>query len=175
MHSHRSHGIKSFFWFRVTGVFIALIFVLPGCRLQQNPNWQDTVYATTGGGAIPYLIGYAINEAIGAMIEPTESESFVITGICARARDGDAAQRASVAWHYRNGWAPVSVDPVEAYKWFTLADIAGYESAIRFRTELADEMSAEQITDAEHLAAAWSPEAEACEFELETADESATD
>lgn len=111
---------------------------------------------------MPYLLGAALNEAF-------RPDPLVISGICDRARDGDAAARASVAWHYRNGWAPVSADPVEAYKWFTLADISGYAEAIRFRTELAEEMTPEQITEGERRANTWSAEAEKCEFQSETA------
>jgi uncharacterized protein len=44
---------------------------------------------------------------------------------------------------------------VEAHKWFNLAAMKGSENAKTYRCELAREMSASQIAEAQRLARAW--------------------
>ncbi len=49
----------------------------------------------------------------------------------------------------------VEHDPVAAHKWFNLAAMMGHDGALEARAELAREMSAEQIADAQRQARAW--------------------
>lgn len=49
----------------------------------------------------------------------------------------------------------VEHDPVAAHKWFNLAAMMGHEGALEARAELAREMTAEQIADAQRQARAW--------------------
>lgn len=44
---------------------------------------------------------------------------------------------------------------VEAHKWFNLAAMKGSDNAKTYRCELAREMSASQIAEAQRLARAW--------------------
>ena len=46
----------------------------------------------------------------------------------------------------------VAADYVEAHKWFNLAAMRGNRSAIAYRQELADEMSAAEIASAQRAA-----------------------
>jgi TPR repeat protein len=49
----------------------------------------------------------------------------------------------------------VEADLVVAHKWFNLAAARGNQSALVRRTELAREMSADQIAEAQKLAREW--------------------
>jgi len=49
----------------------------------------------------------------------------------------------------------VAADLVVAHKWFNLAAARGNAEALVHRTELAREMSAEQIAEAQRLAREW--------------------
>lgn len=46
----------------------------------------------------------------------------------------------------------VSVDYVEAHKWFNLAAMRGNRAAVDYRQELAEEMSSSDIADAQRAA-----------------------
>lgn len=49
----------------------------------------------------------------------------------------------------------VSQNYVEAHKWFNLAALKGSDNAKSYRCELAREMSAQQIAEAQRQARAW--------------------
>jgi TPR repeat protein len=49
----------------------------------------------------------------------------------------------------------VAADLVVAHKWFNLAAARGNAEALAYRVELAREMSAEQIAEAQRLAREW--------------------
>lgn len=49
----------------------------------------------------------------------------------------------------------VEHDMVAAHKWFNLAAMKGHQEARRSRADLASEMSAEQIAEAQRQARAW--------------------
>ena len=49
----------------------------------------------------------------------------------------------------------VSLDYVEAHKWFNLAALRGNDDAKRYRAELSREMSRQQISEAQKMARQW--------------------
>jgi TPR repeat protein len=49
----------------------------------------------------------------------------------------------------------IDADLVTAHKWFNLAAARGNASALTYRVELAREMSAEQVAEAQKLAREW--------------------
>jgi TPR repeat protein len=49
----------------------------------------------------------------------------------------------------------VPIDYVSAHKWFNLAAMRGNADAVRLRREIADEMSGEEIVQAQRAARAW--------------------
>jgi len=49
----------------------------------------------------------------------------------------------------------VPIDFVSAHKWFNLAAMRGNADAIRLRREIADQMSAAEIAEAQRAARAW--------------------
>ena len=49
----------------------------------------------------------------------------------------------------------VPIDFVSAHKWFNLAAMRGNADAIRLRREIADQMSAAEVAEAQRAARAW--------------------
>jgi uncharacterized protein len=49
----------------------------------------------------------------------------------------------------------VPVDYITAHKWFNLAAMRGNSDAIRLRREIADQMSEQEIAEAQRAARAW--------------------
>lgn len=49
----------------------------------------------------------------------------------------------------------VELDLVEAHKWFNIAAARGNEAARRYRSELSNELSRRQISEAQRRARAW--------------------
>jgi TPR repeat protein len=49
----------------------------------------------------------------------------------------------------------IDADLVTAHKWFNLAAARGNASALSYRTELAREMTADQVAEAQKLAREW--------------------
>jgi uncharacterized protein len=56
---------------------------------------------------------------------------------------------------YSTGSDGVEVDLIEAHKWFNLAALSGSRIAQQCRAEIADEMTAREIAEAQREARAW--------------------
>ncbi len=56
---------------------------------------------------------------------------------------------------FSTGTDGIDIDLVEAHKWFNLAAIAGDTRAQECRAEIADEMSAREIVEAQKAARSW--------------------
>lgn len=56
---------------------------------------------------------------------------------------------------YSCGTGGVAVDLVQAHRWFNLAAQGGNQEAQACRAEIAEEMSAREIAEAQRLARAW--------------------
>ena len=74
-------------------------------------------------------------------------------------RLSDAARGSSQACYdlgiaYSCGGEGIEIDLVEAHKWFNLAALAGSEQGQAMRAEVAEEMSARQIAEAQRQARA---------------------
>jgi len=52
---------------------------------------------------------------------------------------------------------------LEAYKWYTLAAKNGNERATELRQDISDQMTPDQIAEAERLVAEWKPNPAECE------------
>ena len=70
----------------------------------------------------------------------------------AKAGRADALYNLGLAYSTGQGVAP---DYVVAHKWFNLASVRGIEEAKRWRNQLAAEMNAGQIAQAQKLAREW--------------------
>lgn len=56
---------------------------------------------------------------------------------------------------YSSGSGDMLVDLVQAHKWFNLAALGGSSEAQHWRAEIAEEMSAREIAEAQRQARAW--------------------
>jgi len=84
------------------------------------------------------------------------SENSVAEDIASEAepKKDDADALFTLGMRYSIG-RDVEHDPVAAHKWFNLAAMMGHDGALEARAELAREMTAEQIADAQRQARAW--------------------
>jgi TPR repeat protein len=71
----------------------------------------------------------------------------------AAAGDADALYELGVA--FSTGTAGTQIDLIEAHTWFNLAALNGSSLAQQSRAEIADEMSAREIAEAQRQARAW--------------------
>ena len=72
---------------------------------------------------------------------------------CLAAHHGHAKARCAVGNYYRWGRGPTSPDRIQAYLWYTLA--GDTEHAVQFKSQLATEMDADQVAEADRLVAVW--------------------
>jgi uncharacterized protein len=84
-----------------------------------------------------------------------KSANFMMEGWLADAAQGDADALYELGVAYSTGTAGTEVDLVEAHKWFNLAALNGSSEAQSCRAEIADEMSAREIAEAQRQARAW--------------------
>jgi TPR repeat protein len=68
---------------------------------------------------------------------------------------GDAQARYDLGVAYSCGTGGVDIDLIEAHKWFNLAALAGSEEGQACRAEIAEEMTAREIAEAQRLARSW--------------------
>jgi phosphate:Na+ symporter len=97
-----------------------------------------------------------INAHIVSVAHPILDESGLL--IESRLRDaarGDSDACYELGMVYSSGTAGIDVDLIEAHKWFNLAAVAGSEEAQACRSEIAEDMSAREIAEAQRAARAW--------------------
>ena len=88
------------------------------------------------------------------MASSFKSAAFLIESRRAEAAfDPDTLYELGIA--YSTGSRGVEVDLIEAHKWFNLASAAGSIEAQDMRAEIADEMTAREIVEAQKIARAW--------------------
>ena len=84
-----------------------------------------------------------------------KSAAFLIESRIADAAKGNVKALYELGVAYSTGSCGVSVDLVEAHKWFNLAALNGSTLAQQCRAEISDEMSAREIAEAQRQARAW--------------------
>ncbi len=67
--------------------------------------------------------------------------------------DADALYDLGIA--YSSGTSGVDVDLIQAHKWFNLAALNGNERGHECRAEIAEDMTAREIAEAQRQARAW--------------------
>ena len=72
-----------------------------------------------------------------------------------QAARGDADALYELGVVYSTGTHGVEVDLIEAHKWFNLAALNGSDRGQTCRAEIADEMTAREIAEAQRQARAW--------------------
>lgn len=84
-----------------------------------------------------------------------KSARFLIESRLRDAARGDADACYDLGMVYSSGADGVGVDLVEAHKWFNIASASGSETAHMCRAEIAEDMTAREINDAQKAARAW--------------------
>jgi uncharacterized protein len=77
-----------------------------------------------------------------------------IADLLESAASGDEIAAFEVAMCYASGAAGAGVDLIQAHRWFNVALAWGHGEAQRCRAEIADEMSAREVVEAQKLARA---------------------
>ena len=83
------------------------------------------------------------------------SAAFLIESRIAKAVTGDVKALYELGVAFSTGSRGVDVDLVEAHKWFNLAALNGSVQAQECRADIAEEMSAREIAEAQRQARAW--------------------
>jgi hypothetical protein len=84
-----------------------------------------------------------------------KSATFLMESLLGDAARGDANALYELGVAYSTGSGGTDVDLVEAHKWFNLAALNGSEIGQQCRAEIADEMTAREIAEAQRQARAW--------------------
>jgi hypothetical protein len=84
-----------------------------------------------------------------------KSAAFLMESRFEDAARGDAEALYELGVVYSTGTHGIEVDLVEAHKWFNLAALNGSERGQECRAEIAEEMSAREIAEAQRQARAW--------------------
>jgi TPR repeat protein len=90
----------------------------------------------------------------GAIQPPADGDLRIATWIAAAAA-GDASAAFDLGVACSTTGLDGNVDLVEAHKWFNLAAVAGHAEAKTCRAEIADEMTARDIAEAQRRAREW--------------------
>ena len=84
-----------------------------------------------------------------------KSAEFLIRSRIADAERGDVDALFDLGVAYSTGRGGVCVDLVEAHKWFNLSALSGCTRGQECRAEIALEMTAREIAEAQRQARAW--------------------
>ncbi|WP_109808191.1 SEL1-like repeat protein [Sphingosinithalassobacter portus] len=84
-----------------------------------------------------------------------KSARFLIESRLQDAARGDAQACYDLGIVYSSGSDGVDVDLIEAHKWFNIAAMSGSDHAQECRAEIAEDMSAREIIEAQKAARAW--------------------
>ena len=84
-----------------------------------------------------------------------KTTAFLIESRIAKAANGDVKALFDLGVAYSTGSGGVEVDLIEAHKWFNLAALNGNAEAQECRADIAEEMTAREIAEAQRQARAW--------------------
>lgn len=84
-----------------------------------------------------------------------QSARFLLESRLAEAARGSAEAYFDLGIAYSCGTGGVEIDMIEAHKWFNLAALAGSEQGQQLRAEIAEEMTAREIAEAQRQARSW--------------------
>ena len=89
------------------------------------------------------------------MATSLKTAAFLLNSRIADALEGDVQALYDLGVAYSTGTNGLSVDLIEAHKWFNLAALNGSREAQTCRAEIAEEMTAREIAEAQRQARAW--------------------
>ena len=89
------------------------------------------------------------------MGHPLQSTQSILARHLAAAGRGDPQAYFDLGMIYAAGAAGIPLDLIEAHKWFNLAAVGGHRRGQESRAEIAEEMTAREIVEAQKRARAW--------------------
>ena len=93
--------------------------------------------------------------AAAAPLGDAQAADLLVAQCLAAADGGDPSAYFDLGVAFSTGSHGVSSDLVEAHKWFNLAAVAGHECAKTCRADIAEEMTAREIAEAQRRARQW--------------------
>jgi TPR repeat protein len=84
-----------------------------------------------------------------------KSAEFLLRSRLAEAEAGDVDALFELGVTYSTGRGGIAVDLIEAHKWFNLAALSGSTRGQECRAEIACEMTAREIAEAQRQARSW--------------------
>jgi TPR repeat protein len=94
-------------------------------------------------------------EWTGSAANAGEIEDALVADCLAAAAAGDITAYYDLGVAFSTGSHGVVCDLIEAHKWFNLAAVTGHDEAPQCRAEIADEMTAREIAEAQRRAREW--------------------
>jgi TPR repeat protein len=84
-----------------------------------------------------------------------KSAEFLLRSRMAEAESGSVEALYELGVTYSTGRGGIAVDLIEAHKWFNLAALSGCTRGQQCRAEIAIEMTAREIAEAQRQARSW--------------------
>ena len=100
-------------------------------------------------------IRIAAAEAQALEVSAQANADLLVAACLAAAAQGDVAAYYDLGVAYSTGSHGVACDLIEAHKWFNLAAVAGHEESAWCRADIAEEMTAREIAEAQRRAREW--------------------
>jgi uncharacterized protein len=100
-------------------------------------------------------IRIAAAEAQPLEVSAQANADLLVAACLAAAAQGDVAAYYDLGVAYSTGSHGVACDLIEAHKWFNLAAVAGHEESAWCRADIAEEMTAREIAEAQRRAREW--------------------
>lgn len=91
----------------------------------------------------------------GANLAGFEAEDMLVANCLAAAAQGDISAYYDLGVAFSTGSDGALCDLIEAHKWFNLAAVAGHDEAQLCRADIAEEMTAREIAEAQRRAREW--------------------
>lgn len=91
----------------------------------------------------------------GANLAGFEAEDILVANCLAAAAQGDISAYYDLGVAFSTGSDGAPCDLIEAHKWFNLAAVAGHDEAQLCRADIAEEMTAREIAEAQRRAREW--------------------
>ena len=85
----------------------------------------------------------------------SDVEDAIVASCLAAAEQGDITAYYDLGVAFSTGSDGLPCDLIEAHKWFNLAAVAGHEASQMCRADIADEMTAREIAEAQRRAREW--------------------
>jgi len=93
--------------------------------------------------------------AVGITAQSAEAADLLVATCLAAAANGDSNALFDLGVAYSTGSHGVECNMIEAHKWFNLAAVGGHDDAAHCRADVADEMTAREIAEAQRRAREW--------------------